>query len=83
MFTHIFKQYISCISSVPLKIPGLVGVRCNKYATGCNMVTGIVHNQDKTGFMHYSKAGECFLTTLPIDSWVEIPSSNFVALLWT
>lgn len=47
------------------------------------MITGIVHNQDKTGFVQYSKAGECFLTTLLIDSWAEIPSNNFVAFLWT
>lgn len=45
------------------------------------MTTGIVHNQDKTGFVQYSKAGECFLTLL-IDSWAETPSNDFVALLW-
>lgn len=45
------------------------------------MMTGIVHNQDKTRFVQYSKEGECFLTTLLIDSWAEIPPSNSVALL--
>lgn len=67
---------------MPFKIPGLVGFDVINMYHGMQHDTGIVNNQDKVGFVQYAEEGRCFLTKL-IDSWAEILSNNFVALLWT